>query len=330
MKILITGAAGFIGAALAKKLLERGDEVVGVDNLNDYYDVKLKQARLARLRETGKSAFSFSQINIADKDAILALADTCKDAELVVNFAAQAGVRYSIVNPFAYAESNVMGFIVMLELARRLPRLRQFVYASSSSVYGGNAKIPFSIEDPVEKPISVYAATKRSDELLAYSYAHLHKIPCTGLRFFTVYGPWGRPDMAAYLFTSKILAGTPLPVYNYGKMRRDFTYIDDAIAGTIGAMERPVSASDQGVQSEIFNIGNSRTEMLTDYIGEIEKALGQKAVLELLPMQPGDVPETYADIKASQEAFGYAPKTTISEGIPRFVDWYKKYHSVQG
>ena len=325
MSILVTGAAGFIGSALTLELLARGHEVIGIDNLNDYYDVALKKARLARLQAQGQQAFTFHATNIADKDAIFSLETACRDVTHVINLAAQAGVRYSLENPLAYAESNVTGFIVMAELARRLPKLKHFVYASSSSVYGGNTKIPFSIEDAVEKPVSIYAATKRSNELMAHTYAHLYKMPCTGLRFFTVYGPWGRPDMAAYLFTSKIIAGTPIPVFNNGDMRRDFTYIDDIVAGILGVMDKPASA-DNAAPARLYNLGNSKTETLMDYIGEIEKALGQKAVYDFRPMQPGDIYETSADIAASTQDFGYHPQTTIHEGIPRFVEWFKTYH----
>lgn len=328
MKVLITGVAGFIGSALAQALLKRGDEVVGIDNLNDYYDVNLKKARLDNVRKEGGEAFTFHPISIADKDSIFALEASCHDVTHVVNLAAQAGVRYSLINPFAYVETNVMGFVVMAEFARRLPKLEQFVYASSSSVYGGNDKTPFSVEDPVEKPSSLYAATKRSDELIAHTYAHLYQMPCTGLRFFTVYGPWGRPDMAAYLFTSKIIAGDPIPVFNNGKMRRDFTYIDDIIAGVVGVLDNPAAKEDGVVPSRLYNIGNSRTETLMDYIGEIETALDKKAAYNFLPMQAGDVYETFADIEATQKDFGYAPTTTIHEGIPRFVQWYKTYHNV--
>ena len=326
MKVLITGAAGFIGSALALKLFERGDEVVGIDNMNDYYDVNLKKARLARLQE--HKGFTFHQLNIADKDAILALEDSLDDVTHVVNLAAQAGVRYSLINPFAYVETNVMGFVTMAELARRLPKLEQFVYASSSSVYGGNTKTPFAVEDPVEKPISLYAATKRSDELMAYTYAHLYKMPCTGLRFFTVYGPWGRPDMAAYMFATNILAGKPIPVFNNGDMRRDFTYIDDIVAGVIGVLDHPFSTPAGIAPTRLYNIGNSQTESLMDYIGEIEKALGKKAIYDFLPMQPGDVPETFADVEASKRELGYSPKTTIREGIPAFIEWYRGYHKI--
>jgi len=242
--------------------------------------------------------------------------------------AAQAGVRYSLENPYIYVESNVMGFIVMAEFARRLPKIEHIIYASSSSVYGGNDKIPFAVEDPVDKPVSLYAATKRSNELMAYTYAHLYGLPFTGLRFFTVYGPWGRPDMAAYLFTSKILAGSPISVFNKGNMRRDFTYIDDAIEGILAILNHPSRKEGNVVPSRLYNIGNSKAEKLMDYIGAIEKALGKKATYDFLPLQPGDVCETFADIGATQKDFGYAPKTSIHEGIPRFVAWYKTYHRI--
>lgn len=326
MIVLITGVAGFIGSTLALKLLERGEQVIGIDNLNDYYDVNLKLARLARVQK--HQGFTFHQLNIADKDSILGLENQLKDVTHVVNLAAQAGVRYSLINPFAYVETNVMGFVTMLELARRLPKLEQFAYASSSSVYGGNTKTPFAVEDPVEKPISLYASTKRTDELIAYTYAHLYRMPCTGLRFFTVYGPWGRPDMAAYMFTAKILAGEPIPVFNNGNMRRDFTYIDDIVAGIMGVLDHPFVAKEDEAPSRLYNVGNNRTETLMDYIGEIEKALGKKAIYDMQPMQPGDVPATSADVTASIRDFGYDPKTTIREGIPRFIAWYKQYHGV--
>lgn len=319
MRVLITGAAGFIGFHVATALLARGDEVIGVDNLNDYYDVNLKQARLDRL--TPHKNFSFHKINIADKDAMFALAKP--GPTHIIHLAAQAGVRYSLVNPYTYVESNVMGQVVMLELARLIPQLRHFVYASSSSVYGGNTKIPFSVADPVERPVSLYAATKRADELITWQYAHMYRLPCTGLRFFTVYGPWGRPDMAAYLFTKQIMADGPIKVFNHGKMRRDFTYIDDIVAGVLAALDRPpVSDPPHGV----YNLGNSRTENLMDFIAVLEKALGKKAQMDFQPMQPGDVPETYADIAASERDLGFHPKTAIAEGIPKFVAWYKDYH----
>lgn len=318
MKILLTGTAGFIGFHTVQALLARGDKVIGVDNLNDYYDVKLKQARLEQLL-THKN-FSFHKLNVADKDGILALAKS--GFTHVVHLAAQAGVRYSLVNPYAYIESNVMGQAVMLELARAAA-VKHFVYASSSSVYGGNTKTPFAVEDPVEKPISLYAATKRADELMAWTYAHLYKIPCTGLRFFTVYGPWGRPDMAAYLFTQAIMAGKPIKVFNHGKMRRDFTYIDDIVAGVLASLDRAATGEPP---AKLYNLGNSHAENLMDFIGVLEKTLGKKADYDFQPLQPGDVPETSADIGASRKDLGFAPKTLISEGIPKFVEWYKSYH----
>ncbi len=328
MKTLVTGCAGFIGAALVSSLLERGDEVIGVDNLNDYYDVSLKEARLERLRRAGGARFAFHPFNIADKNAMFSLSDACKDVTQVVHLAAQAGVRYSLANPYVYMETNGMGFVVMAEFARRLPKLEQFVYASSSSVYGGNTKIPFATDDPVEKPVSLYAATKRGNELMAYTYAHLYKMPCVGLRFFTVYGPWGRPDMAAYLFASNIMAGKPISVFNNGKMRRDFTYIDDVVDGVKAVMDRPIRFGENEVPTRVYNIGNSRSENLMVFISEIEKALGKKAECTFLPLQAGDVVETFADISATTRDFGYEPKTTIQQGIPKFVEWFKGYHNL--
>lgn len=324
MKVLITGAAGFIGSSLAERLLSRGDQVIGIDNLNDYYDVTLKQARLARL--TAQTGFVFHKLNIADREAMEALLPSLGDVTHIVNLAAQAGVRYSLVNPYAYAETNVMGFLVLQEMARRMESLEHLVYASSSSVYGGNTKTPFSVTDPVDQPVSVYAATKRMDELLSYTYAHLYRTSSTGLRFFTVYGPWGRPDMAAYLFCKKIMAGEPIPVFNRGEMRRDFTYIDDIISGVMGVLDAPPPSGSH--PAKVYNIGNSRSESLMDYIAEIEKALGRKANYEFLPMQMGDVPETFADIAETTRQFGYNPTTPIAEGIPRFVAWFKEYHGL--
>lgn len=320
MRVLVTGAAGFIGFHVARALLARGDEVIGVDNMNDYYDVSLKQARLDRL--SGQK-FAFHKFNIADKEAMLPLADA--GITHIVHLAAQAGVRYSLQNPFAYAESNLMGQVVMLELARRTPQLKHFVYASSSSVYGGNTKIPFAVEDPVTHPISLYAATKCAGELMSYTYAHLYRIPATGLRFFTVYGPWGRPDMAAYIFAKQISAGEPIKVFNHGKMRRDFTYIDDIVAGVLAALENPPQAADGEPPAAIYNLGNSYAEDLMRFIAVLEKALGQKAIVDLQPLQPGDVPETYADIAASTRDLGFKPATGIEQGIPKFVEWYREY-----
>jgi UDP-glucuronate 4-epimerase len=323
MTILITGAAGFIGSSVAKALMARGQSVVGVDNLNDYYDVRLKQARLDAL--TSQNAFSFRPLDISDRDAVLRLAQEFPDITGIINLAAQAGVRHSLVDPYIYVTSNVMGQVVMLELARQLPKLKHFVYASSSSVYGGNTKMPFSIGDPVEMPNSLYAATKRSDELIGYTYAHLYGISVTGLRFFTVYGPWGRPDMAAFIFTRAILAGEPIQVFNYGDMWRDFTYIDDIVNGVVRVLDRPATGTPP---CNVYNLGNNKTEKLTDFIGEIETALGRKAEYHLEPIQAGDVARTYADIEASRRDLGFEPTTPISIGIPKFIAWYREYYGV--
>ncbi|MDD3287548.1 MAG: GDP-mannose 4,6-dehydratase [Alphaproteobacteria bacterium] len=324
--VLLTGAAGFIGMHVAEALLARGDQVIGVDNLNDYYDVNLKFSRLKRLE--GNKNFQFHKINIADRESMMGLLDKCAKPSHIVHLAAQAGVRYSLTNPYAYIESNVMGHVVMLELARKLPDLKHFVYASSSSVYGGNTKIPFSIEDAVERPVSLYAATKRSDELMGWTYAHLYGTPITGLRFFTVYGPWGRPDMAAYIFTRQILAGEPIRIFNHGKMRRDFTFVEDIVSGVLSVMEKPPVRVGANPPANVYNLGNSSAENLMDFIATIERAVGKKAEYDFQPLQPGDVPETFADIEASTRDFGFMPKTKISEGIPRFVEWYKEYHKV--
>jgi UDP-glucuronate 4-epimerase len=321
--ILVTGAAGFIGSSVSHALLTRGDRVIGIDNLNSYYDVTLKEARLARL--SAQPEFSFRKLDIADRDRILALAEDFPHIDGIIHLAAQAGVRHSLIDPYAYVTANVMGQVVMLELGRKLKQLKHFVYASSSSVYGGNTKTPFSVEDPVEKPISLYAATKRTDELFGYTYAHLFGIPATGLRFFTVYGPWGRPDMAAFLFTRAIVAGEPIKVFNQGQMWRDFTYIDDIVNGVIRALDRPAQGTPP---CKVYNLGNNRVEKLTDYIAAIEQALGRKAVMQMEPLQPGDVPRTSADIEASRAELGFEPTTPISVGIPKFVDWYRGYYGV--
>ncbi len=323
-RILLTGAAGFIGFHVAQALLARGDEVIGVDNLNDYYDVKLKQARLDQL--TTHKNFTFHKINIADKDAMLPLGKTAPTH--IIQLAAHAGLRSSLINPYAYIESNVMGQTVMLELARQIPKLQHFVYASSSSVYGANTKTPFAVEDSVEKPVSLYAATKRADELMSWTYAHLYKLPTTGLRFFTVYGPWGRPDMATYIFANQILADKPIKVFNHGKMRRDFTYIDDIVAGVLAVLEKPPATKGDAPPAALYNLGNAHPENLMDFIGALENTLGKKARYDFQPLQPGDVPETCADIASSARDFGFAPKTGIQEGIPKFVTWYKNYHKV--
>jgi UDP-glucuronate 4-epimerase len=322
-KILLTGAAGFIGAAVARALLARGDEVLGIDNLNAYYDVGLKESRLQSLRAADN--FIFRKLDIADRNGMLTLVEEFPDTELILHLAAQAGVRYSLVDPYAYVTSNVMGQVVMLELARKLTRLRHFVYASSSSVYGSNTKMPFAVDDPVEHPNSLYAATKRTDELFGHTYAHLYGIPATGLRFFTVYGPEGRPDMAYFIFTRQILAGEAIKVFNRGEMWRDFTYIDDIVNGVVRALDRPAMGSPP---HRLYNLGNHRSEKLTDFIAEIEKSLGRRAKIALEPMQPGDVESTYADVEASQRELGFAPTTPIAVGIPKFVAWYRDYYRV--
>jgi len=323
MSILLTGAAGFIGFHVAKALLDRGERVVGIDNVNDYYDVRLKEARLDRLRIY--PGFDFVKLDVADRDGILALVQGHGDLRSIIHLAAQAGVRYSLENPYAYVDANVMGTLVMFEAARRIDGLTGITYASSSSVYGANRQQPFGVDDRVDEPVSLYAATKRSCELLAHTYSHLYGLPATGLRFFTVYGPWGRPDMAAYLFTSAILAGRPIKVFNNGKMARDFTYIDDIVAGTIAAHDRPSGGE---VRHRIYNLGNHRPEKLLDFIAVIERALGRTAQKQLLPLQPGDVPESFADITASRRDLGFDPKTTIEVGLARFVEWYKEYHRI--
>jgi UDP-glucuronate 4-epimerase len=322
MSILLTGAAGFIGFHVAKALLDRGERVAGIDNLNDYYDVTLKEARLAKLR--AYSGFAFAKLDVADRDGIFDFVERHADLSSIIHLAAQAGVRHSLHDPYTYIDSNVMGTLVMLETARRINHLRGIVYASSSSVYGANTKQPFSVEDRVDQPVSLYGATKRSCELMAESYSRLFGVPATGLRFFTVYGPWGRPDMAAYLFTRAILAGEPIKVFNEGRMARDFTYIDDIVQGTIAAHDRPPGP---GVH-RIYNLGNHRPERLLDFIAVIERLLGRTAQRQLLPMQPGDVAESYADIAAARRELGFEPKATIETGLARFVQWYKEYHGL--
>ncbi|RDD60959.1 NAD-dependent epimerase/dehydratase family protein [Ferruginivarius sediminum] len=326
MTVLLTGAAGFIGFHVANALLDRGERVVGVDSVNDYYDPALKQARLDRLE--GRNGFAFHRLDIADPAPLFELVDATPDIETVIHLAAQAGVRYSLENPWAYADANVRGQIGVLEASRRLPRLKHIVYASSSSVYGGNTKIPFAVGDPVERPVSVYAVTKRSGELLADTYAHLYGMALTGLRFFTVYGPWGRPDMAYFSFTKAILEGTPIQVFNSGEMKRDFTYIDDIVEGVLAAAGRPPKPDDAGRAHRIYNLGNHRAEPLPRFIEVIEKACRREARKELVEMQPGDVKETYADIEASRRDLDFDPRTPIDEGIPRFVAWFRDYYGV--
>ena len=322
MSILVTGAAGFIGFHVAKRLLERGEVVLGVDNLNEYYDVRLKEARLDELRKYPD--FTFAKLDVADREGIGRLIGANQQLSDIIHLAAQAGVRHSLHDPYSYIDANVMATLVLLEAARRCPGLRGFVYASSSSVYGANTKQPFSVEDRVDEPVSLYAATKRSCELIAESYSRLFRLPLTGLRFFTVYGPWGRPDMAAYLFTDAIVAERPIKVFNHGRMARDFTYIDDVVDGVIGALDKPAAP---GVH-RIYNLGNHRPERLLDFIAVIERLLGRTAEKEYLPMQPGDVVESYADIAKAQRDLGFEPKTTIETGLAHFVKWYSAYHEL--
>jgi len=325
MAVLLTGGAGFIGYHTAEALLERGERVVAVDNLNDYYDVSLKQARLARLER--HDGFSFHRIDIADRTAMETLAAANPDIDGIVHLAAQAGVRYSLENPYAYVETNLVGQIVMLEVARHLSGLKHMVYASSSSVYGGNEKLPFALEDRVDMPVSLYAATKRADELMGHCYSHLYRIPMTGLRFFTVYGRWGRPDMAAFLFTKAILEGRPIDVFNNGDMKRDFTHVSDIVLGILACLDRP-PADVGAAPHKLYNLGNKKPESLMRFIELIERSSNHKAEIAFKPMQPGDVKETFADIEASRRDLGFAPKTPIDEGIPDFVEWYREYHGV--
>ena len=333
MKILVTGAAGFIGMTTSLRLLARGDEVVGLDNLNDYYAVSLKEDRLARL--TPHANFRFVKVDVADRAGMEALF-AAERFDKVIHLAAQAGVRYSLKNPHAYVDSNIVGFVNILEGCRH-SGVKHLVYASSSSVYGGNTKMPFSEHDSVDHPVSLYAATKKANELMAHTYSHLYGLPTTGLRFFTVYGPWGRPDMALFLFTKAILEGRPIDVFNYGKMQRDFTYVDDIVEGVIRVMDRTAEANPAYVPDEadpatsnvpyrVFNIGNHNPVPLMDFIGAIEEALGQTAEKNLLPLQDGDVPATYADTALLGEWVGFAPATPVKEGVARFIAWYRDYY----
>ena len=326
MTILVTGAAGFIGFHTAAALLRRGEAVIGIDDLNDYYAVTLKEARVDAL--TKLPGFRFRRLDIAERGALATLIDAHPEIDRVVHLAAQAGVRYSLVNPRAYVSANIVGQLELLEACRRAKRLTHLVFASSSSVYGGNTKLPFAVGDVVDTPQSLYAATKKAGELMAHCYAHLYRIPMTGLRFFTVYGPWGRPDMAAWLFTEAILGGRPIRLFNDGKMKRDFTYIDDAVAAVLGCLAKPPVDDGASPPYRLYNIGNHRSEELERFVQVLENALGRKAVRESLPMQPGDVPATYADIEPARRDFGFSPSTTIDEGLPRFVSWYRDYHKV--
>ena len=335
MKILVTGAAGFIGMTTSLRLLARGDEVVGLDNLNDYYEVSLKENRLARL--TSHANFRFVKLDVGDRAGMEALF-AAEKFDKVIHLAAQAGVRYSIQNPHAYVDSNLVGFINILEGCRH-NQVAHLVYASSSSVYGGNTKMPFSEHDSVDHPVSLYAATKKANELMAHTYSHLYGLPTTGLRFFTVYGPWGRPDMALFLFTKAILEGRPIDVFNHGNMQRDFTYVDDIVEGVIRVLDKNAAVNPayeaisadpatSNVPYRVFNIGNNNPVQLLDFIGAIENALGQTAEKRLLPLQDGDVPATYADTSLLNDWVGFVPGTPVQEGVNRFIAWYRDYYKV--
>ena len=335
MKVLVTGAAGFIGSWTAQRLLDRGDEVVGLDNLSPYYDPSLKEARLARLKP--KPGFRFVRLDLADRAGMESLFAQEK-FDTVVHLAAQAGVRYAVENPHSYIDSNLVGTLHVLEGCRH-HGIRHLVYASTSSVYGANARMPFSVQDNVDHPLSLYAATKKANELMAHSYSHLFRLPTTGLRFFTVYGPWGRPDMALFKFTKAILAGEPIEVFNYGKHRRDFTFVDDIVEGVVRALDRPAApdpafdpmAPDAATSSapwRLYNIGCSQPVDLLVYIETLERCLGRTAEKKMLPLQPGDVPDTYADVTALERDIGYRPRVTVEEGVRRFVEWYRDYYRV--
>ena len=332
MAVLVTGAAGFIGAATSSALLERGDEVVGIDNLNDYYDPALKQARFARLQQQFGNRFRFERIDFADSCALKGFTDRV-EIDAIVHLGAQAGVRYSLVNPMAYVHSNLLGHCNMLALAQER-RPRHMVYASSSSVYGGNKSLPFRVEDRVDHPLSLYAATKKADELLSESYANVYRLPLTGLRFFTVYGPWGRPDMAMWIFLKALYDGEPLQLFNGGEMRRDFTYIDDIVRGVIACLDGPprddgnVKAGGSTNPHALYNIGNSRSEDLMRVVELLEQETGRKALLDPRPMQVGDLKDTFADISAIERDHGFRPTTSIDEGVPRFVSWFREHHGL--
>ena len=335
MRVLVTGAAGFIGYHLARTLLDRGDTVIGLDNLNDYYDVRLKEARLERLR--GHANFEFHRISLSDRAPLAELFRTSRP-QRVLHMAAQAGVRFSLQSPDVYVESNLVGFLNVLEGCRH-HGVEHLVYASSSSVYGANTRMPFSVHDNVDHPLSLYAATKKANELMAHSYSHLFRLPTTGLRFFTVYGPWGRPDMALFQFTKNILAGEPIRLFNHGNHTRDFTYVDDIVEGVIRVNDRPAAPNpdwdplspdpaSSNVPFRIYNIGNNNPVKLTEYVAAIEESLDRKAIIELLPLQPGDVPDTTADVSALEAATGYRPTTPVREGVRRFTQWYRDYYKV--
>jgi len=319
--VLVTGAAGFIGFHVAEALLARGESVIGLDDLNPYYDVRLKEARLDRLRPNPE--FVFYQVDVSDRHAVAPVLERHKDMTEIVHLAAQAGVRHSLVDPYSYVQSNVMGHLVMLEAARQLPALRHFVYASTSSVYGSNQDLPFRETDRVDAPVSLYAATKRADELMSHAYAHLFGLRQTGLRFFTVYGPWGRPDMAYFSFARAIVAGEPISLYDGGRLKRDFTYIDDIVDGVVGCMAHPPEAA---VPARVLNIGNHRGEEVRELVALLEHALGRSAIVRSVPRPPMDVEETFADVEAIGALTGYRPRTSLAEGIPRFVAWFRGWN----
>jgi UDP-glucuronate 4-epimerase len=323
MTVLLTGVAGFIGYHVARALLARGERVVGIDDCNPYYDVRLKEARLGQLARS--PGFVFHRLDITDREAVLSLFAAEAAAEQVVHLAAQAGVRYALVDPYSYSASNVAGHLVILEAARRLGKLRHLVYASSSSVYGANTKLPFAEEDPVDHPVSLYAATKRAGELIAYTYAHQFALPLTGLRFFTVYGPWGRPDMAYYSFARAIVERTPITLYDEGRLRRDFTYIDDIVAGVLGCLDRP---PEMNPPARVLNIGNHRSEEVATLVELLEEALGRKAVIRCAPRPATEVVETFAAVEAIASLTGFRPATPLAEGIPRFVTWFRSWHGL--
>lgn len=323
MTVLVTGAAGFIGYHLCEALLARGETVIGVDEINAYYDPALKEARRARLE--GRPGFRFEKLSIADRGAVEALMAASPDIDRVIHLAAQAGVRFSMIDPYAYVTANLLGHVVMLEAARHRKGLKHFVYASSSSVYGGNTKMPFAETDAVDLPVSLYGATKRADELMSHSYSHLYGVPQTGLRFFTVYGPWGRPDMAYFSFARAIAAGEPITVYDGGRLRRDFTYVEDIVAGIVGVLDRPPA----GDAPRLLNIGNHRSESVSRLVSLLEEGLGKRAIIEDRPRPAADVTDTFADISAIQALTGFEPKTPLEAGIPRFVDWFKGWNAAR-
>ncbi|WP_420549854.1 SDR family NAD(P)-dependent oxidoreductase [Curvivirga sp.] len=328
MTVLVTGAAGFIGMHTSMRLMARGEKVVGIDNLNDYYDVNLKYARRDRLQENEN--FEFFKVDLSDQEGLKKVIEARPDIDRIIHLAAQAGVRYSLENPHAYIQTNILGHLNVMELARHKEGgIKHMVYASSSSVYGGNKKKPSSTDDLTETPISLYAATKKSDELMSHTYAHLFRIPMTGLRFFTVYGPWGRPDMAAWIFTKKMFNGESIPVFNNGEMKRDFTYVDDIVTGVINCLDNPPEDNGEQAPARVYNIGNNKPEQLMDMIGILEESTGRKANCDFQPMQPGDVTESFADIDPMRNDFGYEPTTPISVGIPNFVNWYKEFYGIE-